>query len=110
MPFTNRVHLSDTVLEEVKGLKDLGILTDNGLSWNSHIDMITAKANRMLCLIKRTCMDLKDESTLKTLYCSLVRSNLDYCSVVWYPFTKRKVNKLNLREFSVEQLVHFKIE
>ena len=47
MPFTNRVHLSDTVLDEVNEFKDLGILTDNGLSWNSHIDMITAKANRM---------------------------------------------------------------
>ena len=94
VPFTNRVHLSDTVLEEVKGLKDLGILTDHGLSWNSHIDMITAKVNRLLGIIKRTCMDLKDESTLKTLYCSLVRLTLDYCSVVWCPFTKRNVNKL----------------
>ena len=45
-------------------------------------------------LIKRTCKDLKDETTLKTLYCSLVRSNLEYCSVVWCPFTKRNVNKL----------------
>jgi len=29
-PFTNRVHLSDTVLDEVKEFKDLGLLTDNG--------------------------------------------------------------------------------
>ena len=94
VPFINRVQLSDTVLEEVKEFKDLGILTNNCLSWNSHIDMITAKANRMLGLLKRTCKDLKDESTIKTLYCSLVRSNLEYCSVVWCPFTKRNVNKL----------------
>ena len=32
VPFTNRVRLSDTVLEEVKEFKDLGILTINGLS------------------------------------------------------------------------------
>ena len=82
VPFTNRVHLSDTVLKEVKEFKDLGTLAENDLSWNSHIDMITAKANRMLGLIKRTCMDLNNESTLKTLYRSLVRSNLEYCSVV----------------------------
>ena len=31
-----------------------------------------------------------------TLYCSLVRSNLEYCSVVWCPFTKRNVNKLEI--------------
>ena len=39
-------------------------------------------------------MDLKDKSTVKTLYCSLVRLNLENCSVVWCPFNKRKVNKL----------------
>lgn len=61
VPFTNRVHLSDTVLDEVKDFKDLGILTDEGLSFISHIDMITAKANRMLVLIRGTCIDLKDE-------------------------------------------------
>ena len=56
--------------------------------------MITAKVNRMLGLLERTCKDLKDTATLKTLYCSLVRSNLEYCSVVWSPFTKRNVDIL----------------
>ena len=69
-------------------------MTDCSLSWNSRTDMITAKANRMLGLIKRTCKDLKDTATLKTWYCSLVRSNLEYCSVVWSPFTKRNIDKL----------------
>ena len=32
--------------------------------------------------------------SLKTLYCSLVRSNLEHCSVVWCPFTKRNIDKL----------------
>jgi len=109
VPFTNRVHLSDTVLEEVKDFKDLGILTDNDLSWNSHIDMIIAKANRMLGLIKKARMHLQDESTLKTLYCSLVRSNLEYWSVVWCPFTKRNVNKLERIQRRATK-VHLKIE
>ena len=93
VPFTNSVDMNDTVLEEVKEFKDLGILTDCSLSWNSHTD-ITAYANRMLDQIKRTCKDLKDTATLKTLFCSLVRSNLEYCSVVWSPFTKRNRDKL----------------
>ena len=94
VPFTSSVHMNDTVLEEVKEFKDLGILTDCSLSWNSHTDMITAKANRMLGLIKSKCKDLKDAATLKTLFCSIVRSNLEYCSVVWSPFTKRNIDKL----------------
>lgn len=74
MPFTNRVHFNDIVLDKVKDSKDLGILNDKGLSFISHIDMITAKANRMLVLIRGTCIVLKDEYTLDTLHCSpLVR-------------------------------------
>ena len=40
VPFTNSVYMNDTVLEEVKEFKDLGILTDCSLSWNSHTDTI----------------------------------------------------------------------
>ena len=41
------------------------------------------------------CIDLKDKSTLETLHCSLVRLSLEYYSVVWCPFIKRNVNKLD---------------
>ena len=94
--FTNRVHKNDTVLEEVMEFKDLGVLANNSLSWNSHIDKlkVSPKANKMLGLIKRTCNDHKDTTILKTLYCFLVRSNLEYCSVVSSPFTQRNIDKL----------------
>ena len=48
----------------------------------------------MLGLIKRTWKGLDNATTLLTLYCSLVRSNLEYCSVVWSPYTKRNIDKL----------------
>ena len=32
---------------------DLGLLTNHKLSWNSHIDKISNKANKVLGLIKR---------------------------------------------------------
>ena len=72
----------------------MGIITNHHLSWNPHIDYVVSKANRMLGLIKRTCKGLDDPKTLRTLYCSLVRSNLEYCSVVWSPYTKRNTDKL----------------
>ena len=31
---------------------------------------------------------------LRTLYCTLVRSQLEYGSVVWSPFTARNITKL----------------
>ena len=55
----------------------------------------------MLGLIKRICRGLDDVTTLRTLYCALVRSNVEYCSVVWSPYTKsgniEKVEKVQRR-------------
>jgi len=64
---------------------DLGLLTSDVLSWNFHIANITAKANSILGLIKSTCRDVNDVTTLKTLYCSLVRPRVENASQVWNP-------------------------
>ena len=54
----------------------------------------TSNANKILGLVKRTCKGMKDISTLRTLFCALVRSQLEYCTVVWSPQTARNINKL----------------
>ena len=41
-------------LKSVNVHKDLGFFTASNLSWNQHVDKITAKANRDLGLVKRT--------------------------------------------------------
>ena len=71
--------------------KDLGLFTASNLSWNQHVDKITAKANRVLGLVKRTCRDLKDIDTMNTLYCSLVRPLLEYSCETFNPHTKRNM-------------------
>ena len=93
-PLTSSFFLENSGLEEVTEFKDLGIITYHHLTWNPHIDYVVCKANRMLGLCKRTCKGLADPVTLRTPYCSLVRSNLEYSSVVWSPYTKRNIDKL----------------
>ena len=44
-------------------------------------------------LNKRTCRGLDDTNTLRTLCCALVRSNIEYSSVLWSPYTKRNMEK-----------------
>ena len=93
-PFISNFTLKGSVLEEVDEFRDLGLLTNHHLPWNSHIHIITSKANRILGLIKRTCRGWKDTETLKTLYCTLVRLHMEYGSVVWSPYTSRNIDKL----------------
>ena len=93
-PLVRDYHINDQSLENVHIYKDLGLLTTCNLSWNSHIDTITAGANRVFGLVKRTCMDYKDVTTLRTLYCSLVRPLLEYSCESWNPHTQRNINRI----------------
>ena len=94
MPFHADLKLNGCSLDETYEFCDLGLVTSNKLSWNAHVDKICSKANKILGLIKRTCKGLKDVNTLRTLYCALVRSHLEYCTIVWSPHTARNINKL----------------
>lgn len=67
-------------------IKDLGILFDSKLSFASHIDFIVSKSFAMIGFIRRNSGDFKDPMTLRSLYISLVRSRLEYCSFIWNPF------------------------
>ena len=86
--------IGGTTLEVTTEFSSLGLLTNHKLSWNSHIDKISSKANKVLGLIKSNCREFRDVLTLRTLYCALVRSQLEYGSVVWSPSPARNINKL----------------
>ena len=91
-PLDANLVMYDSSLDIVSEFKDLGLLVSHNLSWNSHVNRIVYNANRMLGLISRTCKELFDVRTLKTLNCSLVRSQLEYSSIVWSPHTRRNSN------------------
>ena len=77
-PLAGECNVEGQPLKGVNVYKDLGLFTASDLSWNQHVDKISAKANRVLGLVKKTCRDLKDIDAKKTLYCSLVSPLLEY--------------------------------
>ena len=71
-------------LQNVNSTKDLGVIIDNKLTFNEHILEKIKKAKCLLGLIKRNFKNLY-EKTFILLYKSLVRSQLEYTSSVWFP-------------------------
>ena len=65
--------------------KDVGVSNTDPLAWNTHIHAITAKANKLLGLLKRTCPLLNDVSARRSLYLALVKSQISYATQVWSP-------------------------
>jgi len=74
-------------------MSDLGTTVKSNLTWNSHVIRTVAKANQMLGFIKRSIGYKSNTDIRKTLYLSLVRSVLEYCSSVWSP-TSRNLTAL----------------
>ena len=68
--------------------KDLGVIFDNKLSFEAHIQSTIKKANSVLGIIKRAFSHLDKFSFVK-LYKAMVRPILEYGNVIWAPHLKR---------------------
>lgn len=75
--------ISDTSLERVHVIKDLGISFDSKLLFNLHILAIKNKALSVFGMIKRNCSQFNNPFTFKCLYTSLIRSILEYAPIIW---------------------------
>ena len=75
----------DVLVNRTSAFTDLGVLFDPKCTFCNHIDLITSKAYGKLGCITRWSKELKDDDIYKTLFCSLVRSQLEYCCSVWCP-------------------------
>ncbi len=91
-PIHYNYEIDGTTLERVTEIRDLGVILDTNMNFNSHIDRTIAKAYSMLGFIKRICNNFRDIRAIKSIYCAHVRSHLEYACLVWQPHcTNRKV-------------------
>jgi len=70
--------------------------------------MIKNKAMRNLCFIKRTCGSFIDPIPLKILYCSLIRSHLEYCPLIWINNTTKQNSSLESIQNNFLRFISFK--
>ena len=82
-PVNHEYDLGDVNIQRVQEEKDLDVTITRNLTWDSHEKRIALKANRMLGLLTRTCPLMTDIKVRRTLYLSLVKSQLTYATEVW---------------------------
>lgn len=93
-PFIHKYYLNRSLVPENDNVNDLGIALDKKLTFCLHINIIIQRANSKLGYIKRWSKDIRDPYVLKILFCSFVRSILEYACVVWSPFYSIHSNRL----------------
>ncbi|KAK3106442.1 hypothetical protein FSP39_020186 [Pinctada imbricata] len=86
-PLQTSYTLHGQTLQTTTDAKYLGITLTNKLTWDTHVNNITNKANKTLGFIKRN-IKTRHTQTRETAYKTLVRPQLEYASCVWDPYTK----------------------
>ena len=85
--------LNGVQLSHVKNHPYLGVELDHKLSWKTHINQTTSKAQRTLGLLRRNLHGC-GEKTKGTAYTIMIRPTLEYASTAWDPYEQRQIKQL----------------
>lgn len=83
--------LNGVSLDRTESIRDLGVDISSSFIWNEHVNRIIGKCNKKMGMIKRTVGFDAPVGVSKTLYVSLIRNDLEYCSPVWSGTSKRNM-------------------
>jgi hypothetical protein len=86
-------------------------MLDSKLYFHYHVDFIYSQALRTLGLIRFITYNFSYLDTLVVLYIALIRSKLEYASVVWNKLTSTDTNKIEntQKKFPVCSIIVFSI-
>ena len=85
--------LNQTVLSHVENNPYLGVILSDDLKWYHQVSKVKKKANSTLSFLKRN-LRMCPEECRKLAYLALVRSKMEYGSVVWDPYLEKDIQML----------------
>jgi hypothetical protein len=100
--------LCNTELQYSNKEKDIGVVVDNQLNFEDHMNEKINKSNSIMGLIRRTFTYI-DTPTFLMLYKALVRPHLEYANSVWNPYKKKHITALeNVQRRATKLIPGFK--
>ena len=108
-PLISQYHLTNKdgniyPIKTVDAVKDLGIIIDNKLSFDSHINEMTKKANGIVATFKRTFSQITP-TVFSNIFKSLVRPHLEYGEEIWNPSKNTASDKIEKVQRRATKLV-----
>lgn len=80
-------------INRVDNVKFLGLVIDETLKWEHHINYITKKIGSLSGVLYRL-RSILPKDNLKSIYYGLIQSNLAYMSLIWGTATNTRLNPL----------------
>lgn len=101
-------HINNTLLTKVKSVKDLGVMLDSKLVFDTHIENIIRKAYRNLGFIARNTKSFTKPASVVALYNSLVRSHLEFVSIVWNPNYVKYIERIEKVQIKFINMLNYR--
>ena len=92
--FNSEYNINGHSISQSIRCKDLGVMFTSTLSWRQHYDMITSIAYKSLGFLHRVFKNSHCPQARKSLYISIIRANLLYCSPLWRPYLLKDIDSL----------------
>lgn len=92
--------MGKTTLDRKTETKDLGIIFDDKLNFNNHIEKLNQSCFKTLGFVFRITRDFQGTESIMKIYNALIRTKLEYASVIWNPYylyQKLSVEKVQKR-------------
>jgi len=77
-----QIETDQVAINQVDKAESLGVIIDNTLSWNEHINKMTKKISSCLGVLKRSRKFVTKDCAIQ-MYNALITPHFDYCSEVW---------------------------
>jgi hypothetical protein len=87
-------NIRGTTLQKVQEMKDLGVIYDSRLTFNSHINQLYSSCLRLLGFILRTSADFKTSNSVISIFNAIIRSKLEYASLIWSPHHQSQIDTM----------------
>lgn len=100
--------MSDNILPRVETVRDLGVTFDCQLNFIEHVVSTVTKASRMYGFMVRNTRQFTNIQCIKQLYISFVRSQLEYCSVIWSPYYNNHICHIEKVQNRLLRLLNYK--
>ena len=98
--------INNTLIEKVSSFNYLGVMLNENLTWNTHIDKISSKVSKYNGLLNKLKHYLAS-NVLKTLYESLILPHINYALLDWgfnstriYQLQKKAIRILTKSKFN----------
>lgn len=87
------LYLGTQLIPRVSNVRDLGVLIDDHLKWNTYSNTIRSKSNIISHIIIR-CFSPTNTSLLIYLYKVYIRPLLEYNTCTWSPYLKSEIKEI----------------